>query len=268
MRVSLSVGVTVTLFTAWTIWPLARLIHRGGTLASRSRRYVRRVAGNRYRVLVVGDSSGVGVGASAPEHSVAGRLAVAHPDWTVGNLAVVGSRTSDVAHLLSRLCRRLARRSGDQSVYDVLIVHTGGNDALRATPTRRLEDAVDQLIACASLITHKTIIVTGGNLGLAPALAAPWSWWFGRQSRRVRAVFLRRTAHSRVAYVDLYRDGESDPTVGEPERFFAADGLHPTDDSYALWHRAIEPHVPPSDRLGSPGGAGAVLVSLGLSSTV
>jgi lysophospholipase L1-like esterase len=222
---------------------MIRTIARGRGLAACPRRFVRRRQGG-MRVLVVGDSSGVGVGASSPVYSVAGRLAAAHPDWSIGNLAVVGSRTADVARLVSRLRRRTAPRTVAGHSYDMLIVHTGGNDALHATPSPELEESVDRLVAAACLVARHTVIVTGGNLALAPALPVPWSWWFGAQSRRVRDVLRWRIPGSHVVYVDLYRKPDADPTVHEPERFFARDGLHPSDENYALWSHAIDQHVP------------------------
>ena len=223
--------------------PMIRVIARGRDVAACPRRFIRRRPRGE-RVLVVGDSSGVGVGASTPACSVAGRLAAAHPDWSIGSLAMVGSRTADVARLVSRLRRRTASRTAANHPYDLLIVHTGGNDALHATPTRELEEAVDRLVAAACLVAPHTVVVTGGNLGLAPALRAPWSWWFGAQSRRVRDVFRWRIPGTHVVYVDLFHDRETDPTVHDPDRFFARDGLHPSDDGYGVWCHAIDQHIP------------------------
>lgn len=236
-------GVVVAGAAASVAAPMIRVIVRGRAVAACPRRFVRRGPGGT-RVLVVGDSSGVGVGASSPACSVAGRLAAAHPDWSIGNLAAVGSRTAAVAGLVSRLRRRTASRTAVGHPYDLLIVHTGGNDALHATPTRELAEAVDRLVAAACLVARHTLVVTGGNLGLAPALSAPWSWWFGAQSRRVRDVFRWRIPGHHVVYVDLFHERASDPTTQDPGRFFAPDGLHPSDDGYALWHSAIDQHVP------------------------
>jgi hypothetical protein len=48
------------------------------------------------RILVVGDSTGVGVGAGEPRHSLAGMLGASYPDADITNSAVSGSKVRDV----------------------------------------------------------------------------------------------------------------------------------------------------------------------------
>ena len=48
------------------------------------------------RVLVLGDSTGVGLGASMPDESIPGMLSADHPLVEITNLAVSGARLEDV----------------------------------------------------------------------------------------------------------------------------------------------------------------------------
>jgi lysophospholipase L1-like esterase len=219
-----------------------RVARRGHALVRESRRFVRRPPSPTARLLVVGDSAGVGVGASDPSRSIAGRLGLAHPTWSIGNLSRSGSRTEDVAALLRRLDRRLGRRTGlmAERPYRAVIIHTGGNDALHLTSRRRLAAALKDAIGAAQRIAEQPVVVTGGNLALAPAFPPPLAWVLGLRSRTVREVFCAVTTQRSVTFVDLYRRPGADPTASNPPRFFAADGLHPSDANYAIWFEEIE----------------------------
>lgn len=244
----MKIGWVSGALAVWLGWPIAGLLWRGRGVAKRDRRVVRRVRPYDVRVLVVGDSSAVGTGASDGRFTVAGRLAAAHPRWSIGNLARQGHRTADVAKTLTRLRRRVCLRRGSSPPYDVLIVHTGGNDALHGTPAEELAPAARAIVADAVMLASHTVIVMGGNLALAPGLPWPWSWLAGVRTRRVRSVLQAAVPGGRVTYVDLFREAEDDPTTGAPERYFAADGLHPSDDNYALWFHAIDTEIAPALR--------------------
>lgn len=243
----------------WLGWPIAGLLWRGRRVALHDRRVVRRVRPCDARVLVVGDSSAAGTGASDGRFTVAGRLAAAHPRWSIGNLARKGRRTADVARLLARLRRRTCARQAAMPPYDLLVVHTGGNDALRGTALDALARAARDAVADARLLASRTVVVMGGNLALAPALPWPWSWLAGVRTRRVREVLQRAVPGGRVTFVDLFRERADDPTVGSPDRYFAADGLHPSDDNYALWFHHIEAELDPALRVQPSRTRGAAL---------
>lgn len=225
-------------------WSAARIIGlmvRGRAVVdAHSGRFVRRVRPASRRVLVVGDSSAAGVGSWSPGFSVAGRLAARHPRWSIGNLATSGCRTAGAAALLTRLRRRTRVSGSNRRPYDLLIVHIGGVDALHGTPLPDLRSDLLQLIGAAAVVADETIVVSGGNLGLAPGLPAPLSWWVGRRSRQVRELFRALIPGHHVVFVDLFRERGDDPTVDDSRRYFARDGLHPSDANYALWVDAID----------------------------
>ena len=233
-------AVLLAASTSWFTRRIATLLVQGRKAAAHAGRLVRRVRPSSRRVLVIGDSSAVGVGASSPEHSVAGRLAVRYPRWSIGNLATNGCRTAQAAALLSRLRRRTHAGRGPRRPYDLLIVHAGGVDALYGTPLEQLRGDLLRLIGAAAVVADETIIVTGGNLALAPGLPAPLSWWVGRRSRQIRELFRTLVPGHHIVYVDLFRERDADPTVNDAARYFAADGLHPSDDNYRIWMHAID----------------------------
>jgi hypothetical protein len=94
---------------------------------------------------------------------------------------------------------------------------------------------VRQLLHSACRVSDQILIVTGGNLALAPGLVPPFRWLWGWRHRAVRQLFLDEVHGDGVRYMDLFRRAAEDPTTTDPARFFAEDGLHPSDDNYALW---------------------------------
>jgi len=195
---------------ALAVLPIARAARRGRM--SRGGRAVQRRRWPAARVLVVGDSSALGTGANAPSHSVAGRLAAAHPSWAIGNLACNGSRTSDVARMLARMARRLGRRRTGP-YYDAVVIHLGGDDALR--PARLGSSSVSLVLALAAAneLARYALLVTGGSLALMTTLPPPWSWFVGRRGRPGRDLFQAIAWEAGVECIEPYRHSAIDAAL-------------------------------------------------------
>ena len=77
----------------WRWLALVECMREGDRLADAAVAFERDGNAHAPRVLVVGDSTGVGTGAARPEDSIAGRLADAYPDVTIVNRARNGAKT-------------------------------------------------------------------------------------------------------------------------------------------------------------------------------
>jgi lysophospholipase L1-like esterase len=176
--------------------------------------------------LVVGDSTAVGVGAADPRSSLVGRIVAQNPDAAVVNLGRNGARFADVAEQLRRA----------QGHYDTVLVLAGGNETTSRHSPERIETELRELLRLARSKAPRVVFMPGGNLGNAALFEWPISTWLGHRSREVRQVEMRVAAEEGVLFVDLFREPEDDPFVQEPKRFLARDGLHPSDEGYALWH--------------------------------
>ena len=182
-----------------------------------------------HRLLVVGDSTGVGTGASAPAQSLAGLIARDHPDWEITNRAADGARLADVVAQLSGPGR-----------FDTVLVLAGGNDVIRLSGAGTMGRALDDLTARARAIAPRVVLMPSGNVGHAPFFPPPLSWWMSARSRVLHRLVRETAAASPgVLYVNLYRAGADDPFLREPERLHAADGLHPSDDGYREWRATL-----------------------------
>ena len=164
---------------------LHRAVARARALAALGQPFERRLARSALRVLV-GDSTGVGIGANRPEESIAGLLAEDFPAADIVNVSRSGARVAD-ALMQARACRRSGLR------FDVALLHIGGNDVLRATPMKKLAEDCELLLAELGEVADRTVWLGPPNLGIAPLFPPPFSWVFAaRRAPRPRCSRVRR----------------------------------------------------------------------------
>jgi lysophospholipase L1-like esterase len=210
---------------------LRRDVARARALAARGRPYERRVAATALRVLVLGDSTGVGVGADRPEESIAGLLARDFPSADVVNISRSGARVAG-ALAQARGCLRAGRH------FDVALLHIGGNDVLHATPMKQLADDIESLLAEMADVATRTVWLGPPNIGVVPLFPPPFSWVFAARSRAATALFARSAAAHGVAFVD-FASGEHAARFADRRReHFAVDLLHPNSLSYSYGYAA------------------------------
>ena len=179
------------------------------------------------RLLIVGDSTGVGTGASAPQASLAGLIGAGHPRLAIDN------RSRDGA----RLAALPAQLDGAAARYDIVLVQAGGNDVIAGTEAGELRATLDAVVRAAQQRVPdpaRVLLMPAGNVGNAPFFFAPVSWLMTRRARvlhqEVRAAAQRHGA----TYVNLFKERDDDPFAQRRE-LNAADGLHPSDDGYRVW---------------------------------
>ncbi len=183
------------------------------------------------RLLVVGDSTAVGVGASSPAHTTSGYFAADYPDYSVTNLAKSGATVADA----------LTQIRATSSAYTAVLIQAGGNDTIRFADLAQLRADYQALLSEAKARSGKVVALSTGNVGKAPLFNFfPLNYIYGARTRAVRAVFVDEAAKAGVAYVDLYKEGKSDAISQDPARHYAADGLHLSDAGWAVWYRDIK----------------------------
>ena len=176
------------------------------------------------RLLIVGDSTGVGTGASAPQASLAGLLAKAYPRLQIDNRARDGATFADVIGQLEAVTGR----------YDLVLVQAGGNDVIRLRSMDRVRADIDRVAALARARADLVLLMPAGNVGNAPFFFAPVSWLMSARARSMHGFVREAAERHHAVYVNLYKEPESDPFARQPG-LHAADGLHPSDAGYRLW---------------------------------
>ncbi|MEZ2298508.1 GDSL-type esterase/lipase family protein [Variovorax sp. RCC_210] len=203
------------------------------------------------RILVVGDSVALGIGAADPADTLAGLLRADRPDAQVTVLARSGALLADVPVQLAAACGR----------FDAAVLVAGGNDILLGRGLEQL--ARDAEAAAAALAARARIGVWMGiaNIGLAPLFIPPWSWWMAARARRARQALGAAAAHHGLRYLDFFREAREDPFSADPARYFAADGIHPSSSSYRYCYAVLRTHLAPSVEAGAHASAGMRLAT-------
>jgi lysophospholipase L1-like esterase len=183
------------------------------------------------RILILGDSTAVGAGASAPEDTIAGRLAHDFPKADIVNLGINGSRTKDVLRALKAVA--------DQR-FELVIASVGGNDIWHFGSLLKLERNLHALLQAAKAVASgPVILLLYNNIGSSPIFPS-----FMRQPLKRRGVLIQELFRSvagkeNVPCIELFSNDEDNPFLHEPNRFFSPDGVHPSSEGYRLWYHRM-----------------------------
>ena len=189
------------------------------------------------RLLIVGDSTGVGTGATSPERSLAGLIGQAHPQLLIQNRAEDGAKFADVV-----------RQLGAGGRFDIVLVQAGGNDVIRLRDLDAMRDDIDRVVSLARQRASLVILMPAGNVGNAPFFFAPVSWAMTRRSRAMHGFVQDAAARTGATYVNLFHERDDDPFVID-KTLNARDGLHPSDAGYQVWLRELMAQSDLSQRL-------------------
>lgn len=204
---------------------LWRGVARARAFSARGERYQRRVVTPVLRIVILGDSTGVGIGAQRPEDSIAGLLAAEFPDADIVNVSQSGARVAHVTKQ-ARRCSRLGWH------FDLALLHVGGNDVLRATPMADLVVASQALMDEMPRLAERTIWLGHLNIGLAPLFSPPYSWLMAARSRTAARVFATCADAHGVEFIDFSASNHSEHFLRARRDSFAVDRLHPSSAAY------------------------------------
>ncbi|MGA3487204.1 SGNH/GDSL hydrolase family protein [Micromonosporaceae bacterium DT55] len=193
------------------------------------------------RLVLLGDSSALGVGVSRVEETVGGQLArlLAEGGPTgsrrvhLSSVGVSGSRSVDLDTQVARALLGPAP--------DVAVILIGANDV---TTLRRPREAAAHLGAAVRRLLAADVEVVVGtcpDLGAVRAIAAPLrqiTAWQGQRTARAQAEAVRRAGGT---VVDIA--AETGPVFRADAATLCADGFHPSGDGYRVWAHALLPAV-------------------------
>ncbi len=180
------------------------------------------------RMLIIGDSSALGVGVTTQDDALLGQMVrrLTHKfrvDYTL--VAMSGARTCDVLKWLDDL---------PQGPFDLVITALGVNDVTKAVTLRQFRRRQIALVAgLKARLADPFVIVSGlPPVHQFPLLPPLLKWILGRQARRFdRRLDDVAAAHPRCAIAR--------PTIGLGVHNMAADGFHPGPEVYAAWADTI-----------------------------
>jgi lysophospholipase L1-like esterase len=223
----------------------------GEAVVARNRRYaqpelglaLRAIVGREgappLRLVLLGDSSAIGVGVDRVGDTVGGQLAQELAEGPAGfrvhlsSVGVSGSRSTDLA---TQVARALL---GDRP--DVAVVLIGANDA---ATMRRPGEAAAYLGAAVRRLRDAGVEVVVGtcpDLGAVRAIAQPLrevaGWW----ARRTANAQARAVVAAGGTVVDLA--AETGAVFRADAGTLCYDGFHPSADGYRVWAHALLPAV-------------------------
>jgi lysophospholipase L1-like esterase len=233
-KIALCVLVLFALYVYAEYRSFQQKVAIGVALAEKTTPYEQEVLQPTKRRLVVGDSTGVGVGADDPKHSLAGRLGASFPNASIINRAVSGAKVVDVGLQFDSV-------RGQQ--FDLVYIQIGGNDIVRFTNFGDIERGLETLIEKAKAYGSQVVVATSGNIGTAQIFPRGTRWLIRIRTQQVREVFMLSVPEETVHYVDLYKAERIDPFAADPKKYYAADSFHPSADGYAVWYETIFPVI-------------------------
>lgn len=187
--------------------------------------------GKEKRVLIVGDSTAFGTGASRVEETLAGRFAHDFPDVEVINYAVNGSRTKDVMSQLKR---------ADGKRFNLVLISTGGNDVWRFTNLRKVRKDLCKALTCAQEISNgKTILLIYNYVALAPAFPFFLRSAIVRRGEIIDTMFLDVAQRFGIEAVEVFSREQRFSFARNSYKYFAADGIHPNSEGYRVWYARL-----------------------------
>jgi lysophospholipase L1-like esterase len=174
-------------------------------------------------LLIVGDSTAVGTGATSGKSSLAGLIAQQYPRLLIENRASDGAKFADVV-----------RQLDGEERFDIVLVQAGGNDVIRLGDLSSSRADIERVAVLARKRADIVVLMPAGNVGNAPFFFAPVSWLMTQRSRELHRYVQDSAARTGAAYVNLFHERFDDPFVKD-RSLNAMDGLHPSDAGYRVW---------------------------------
>lgn len=185
-------------------------------------------------LLILGDSTGYGTGASNSRASIAGLIGADYPNLTITNSSVNGRTIAGLRKDIEKL----------EGQYDMILLQIGANDILQK---RTLDETLVDLRAVLDTLaprTKKIVMISSGNVGGAVRFKDKQRTEYQQQSIIFKEAFLAlNNERPDFTYVDLFVAPEHDLFVLQPHIYTANDGLHPSAAGYTLWYRTLQPVI-------------------------
>jgi len=217
--------------------PIRRAIKVSKTIEENSLAYEQNPKDAVKNILVLGDSTAVGTGASKPEDSIAGRLGKDFPNATIKNISKNGLKIMELSNIIKDL------PESDEK-YDLLIIQIGANDITFFSSKKEIKDNLDSVLEFANENSNKTLILTSGDIGSSPVFKFPVSYIYTKRTRNIQSIFREKIKnYDSVSYVDLFTKENNDLFNNQPQKYYAKDFFHPSSDGYGVWYNSTKSHL-------------------------
>ena len=183
----------------------------------------------RERILIIGDSTAVGVGAYIPKETIAGMLATDFPDADIVNKGVSGSRVADVRAQLDAV----------EGHFDMIVMQAGANDIVFMSNPEDVEKDLADVMDTALARSPHVIVISSIDASVIPLLPKIASLFLAERSAQLLPDIKTVVEEKGGIFVDFYKSDEERAFAEQPEVLFSADGFHPSSDGYRLAYERI-----------------------------
>lgn len=183
-------------------------------------------------ILVLGDSTAYGTGASDPAYSIAGRLGTMFPDSEIWNSAKNALPLGNLPSIIQSVSR-------EKSHFDAILIIIGGIDMLRLLPTSILRKKLLHAIREAKKLSPDIYIALSSNIRSSTFFRFPVNRIFEAEHRAMESLYKEVANSEHIHHIPLFEDIDHCPFAKNPNELYALDGLHPNDAGYELWFQKI-----------------------------
>ena len=151
-------------------------------------------------ILVLGDSTGYGTGASKNTDTIAGRIGTDFTSYSIANKSKNGRTIGELVEVAKNL----------EGEYELILLQIGGNDILQQKDVYEVEKQLQEIIRALSDNTNNLLMMSSGNVGGASAFRDDEAVFYESLTRTYREMFLRVATNTELTYIDLFLEPEVD----------------------------------------------------------
>lgn len=182
-------------------------------------------------ILLIGDSTAFGTGATNIDTTLAGRLARDFPEVEIINYAVNGAVTSDLMAQLDRVKDRQ---------FDMILISAGGNDVWRFKDLRKSYEILCDVVSKARELSRgKVVLLDYNNIASAPAIPFFLRSSILERMKIMNNIIMTLSDDYHVDAVHMLNTENNNPFIKDPKTYFAEDGIHPSGEGYRLWYEEL-----------------------------
>ncbi|WP_396449716.1 SGNH/GDSL hydrolase family protein [Actinomadura sp.] len=192
-----------------------------------------------FRVVVIGESTAVGVGASRHAEALPGFLAEALGERL--RRSVAWSVSGENGATARRITGGLVPPPGG-SAPDLVVVTVGINDLIRRRPLRRWAADVAELVGVLRARYAEAAVLVAGMppVHRFPAIPRPLRYVLGARARTMDRIMAEAVRAGGAVHAPM------DEAMARDRALFAADGFHPSPAGYRAWARDLARAAAPS----------------------
>ncbi len=235
LKIILIIFSVIALFIIFLAYPIYQAVNISGKIITATVPFEQHPSNPEIYILVAGDSSAVGVGATENINSIAGRLGTQFPKADISNVGMSGARLKDLLLVLDE---------HKNKNYNLIVLQIGSNDITHFTSYDTIRKELSEILSISNELSSKIILLTSGDVGRARIFYWPLSNILSSRALDVRKIFIEEASkHKNVSYVDLYLDRNDDPFEKDLKKYYAPDSFHLTDDGYGVWYFYIQKYL-------------------------